>query len=248
MSKCVYNKKRKGQRECPALDGEICSRCCGRHRLTEIDCPDDCRWLQKAMRDQRDSFFSSGSFEKTNMADWLREDLMSGPGASVPGGQAGVDLLFRLLNVVHWKLNQQEEGSDKRVVEDAIRYLEQTHTGQVMSPESAPSSLARALDRFLGSLFDTDGPSGEIQQFKEDLVNCFRSFFDWCDERNLNYVDVLEEFYSEYNLEGWEPVEQRGGELVIRGLSGEEKEESTGPGGGEGMQSEQDSDSNLIVP
>jgi len=244
MSKCAYNQKRKGQRECPALDGEICSRCCGRHRLKDIDCPDDCRWLQKAIRDNRESFFSSGSFEETGMADWLREDLMSGPGPSVPGGQAGIDLLFRLLNVVHWKLNQQDHGSDKRVVEDAIRYLEQTHTGQVMSPESAPSSLARALERFLDSLFDTERASGEIQQFKEDLVECFRSFFDWCDDRNLDYVDVLE-----YNLEGWTPVEQRGGELVIRGLPGDETDESAGPKGGGGMQGgEQESDSDLIVP
>lgn len=45
MSKCDYCHQRKGKRTCPALNGLICSQCCGSHRLTSIACPDDCVFL-----------------------------------------------------------------------------------------------------------------------------------------------------------------------------------------------------------
>lgn len=45
MSKCVYCRARKGKRPCPALDGLICSQCCGEHRMTRIACPSDCVYL-----------------------------------------------------------------------------------------------------------------------------------------------------------------------------------------------------------
>ncbi|MDP2343669.1 MAG: hypothetical protein Q8O67_22105 [Deltaproteobacteria bacterium] len=43
--KCVKCGKRKGKRGCPALGGDICSECCGTHRLKEIACPASCSWL-----------------------------------------------------------------------------------------------------------------------------------------------------------------------------------------------------------
>lgn len=45
MSKCAYCHERKGKRPCPALDGQICSQCCGEHRMTRISCPSDCVYL-----------------------------------------------------------------------------------------------------------------------------------------------------------------------------------------------------------
>ena len=45
MAKCVYCHQRKGKRACPALAGQICSPCCGTHRLNRIACPADCVFL-----------------------------------------------------------------------------------------------------------------------------------------------------------------------------------------------------------
>jgi hypothetical protein len=45
MSKCIYCHERKGKRSCPALNGQICSQCCGEHRVVHIACPDDCVYL-----------------------------------------------------------------------------------------------------------------------------------------------------------------------------------------------------------
>ena len=46
MSKCAHCQQRKGKRACPALDGMICSQCCGAHRITQISCPASCVFLE----------------------------------------------------------------------------------------------------------------------------------------------------------------------------------------------------------
>lgn len=45
---CPLCGKRKGRRECPALNQAICSVCCGTKRLTEIQCPASCVHLASA--------------------------------------------------------------------------------------------------------------------------------------------------------------------------------------------------------
>ncbi len=46
MSKCAHCEQRKGKRACPALNGMICSQCCGEHRITKISCPASCVFLE----------------------------------------------------------------------------------------------------------------------------------------------------------------------------------------------------------
>ena len=46
MSKCIHCHQRKGKRSCPALNGMICSQCCGEHRITTISCPTSCEFLE----------------------------------------------------------------------------------------------------------------------------------------------------------------------------------------------------------
>jgi hypothetical protein len=58
VTACVHCSNRKGKRTCPALGGEICQLCCGKHRLVEISCPPDCRWLHglSVVRDRPTTF------------------------------------------------------------------------------------------------------------------------------------------------------------------------------------------------
>ena len=49
MGKCLYCHQRKGKRSCPALNGVICSQCCGSHRLSSIPCPNDCVFLDSSL-------------------------------------------------------------------------------------------------------------------------------------------------------------------------------------------------------
>ncbi len=52
MAKCVYCNSRKGKRSCPALNGLICSLCCGTHSGKEIDCDDDCKYYTALQENQ----------------------------------------------------------------------------------------------------------------------------------------------------------------------------------------------------
>jgi len=52
--KCSSCHRRKGKRECPALNGLICTPCCGEKRVSEIHCPSDCRYLSSGRQYQTD--------------------------------------------------------------------------------------------------------------------------------------------------------------------------------------------------
>lgn len=45
---CPLCRSRKERRFCPAVQQTICPVCCGTKRLTEIQCPDDCTYLNSA--------------------------------------------------------------------------------------------------------------------------------------------------------------------------------------------------------
>ncbi len=45
---CPLCNKRRARRVCPALNQDICAICCGTKRITEIDCPKNCTYLQSA--------------------------------------------------------------------------------------------------------------------------------------------------------------------------------------------------------
>ena len=45
---CPLCNKRRARRACPALNQDICAICCGTKRITEIDCPKNCTYLQSA--------------------------------------------------------------------------------------------------------------------------------------------------------------------------------------------------------
>jgi hypothetical protein len=44
--RCPLCLKRKGRRACPAKGAAICPHCCGTKRRVEIDCPEDCVYLE----------------------------------------------------------------------------------------------------------------------------------------------------------------------------------------------------------
>jgi hypothetical protein len=54
MAKCVTCRERKGNRFCPAVNGTICSLCCGSKRQKEIPCVDSCGYLKKGSEYQLD--------------------------------------------------------------------------------------------------------------------------------------------------------------------------------------------------
>lgn len=54
MEKCKKCSVRKGKRKCSALNGWICTKCCGTFRLTEICCPYGCPHLEEGEEYQKE--------------------------------------------------------------------------------------------------------------------------------------------------------------------------------------------------
>src|SRR5256886_17375634 len=72
---CVYCHGRKGKRSCPALNGLICSTCCGENRLTKIACPADCPYLEAVTDYQRQR---AGALFRQDRRRGYREALEAG--------------------------------------------------------------------------------------------------------------------------------------------------------------------------
>ncbi|MDW7682306.1 MAG: hypothetical protein SCK70_17210, partial [bacterium] len=59
MPKCWYCKTKAGKRYCSPIDNILCPICCAKNRIINIDCNQDCRYLegvdyQKARDEDRD--------------------------------------------------------------------------------------------------------------------------------------------------------------------------------------------------
>jgi len=50
---CKICETRRPRRFCPAVEGQICSLCCGREREMTLNCPLDCEYLQEARKHER---------------------------------------------------------------------------------------------------------------------------------------------------------------------------------------------------
>ncbi|MBM3298222.1 MAG: hypothetical protein FJY83_11580, partial [Candidatus Aminicenantes bacterium] len=73
MAKCSRCRQRKAKRSCPALGEELCSLCCGRHRLRDIPCPPGCPFLKGASPapDRRDREKAEAEFWRDERLVWL---------------------------------------------------------------------------------------------------------------------------------------------------------------------------------
>jgi len=50
---CKICGKRRARRRCPAVDGDICTLCCGTEREVSLSCPLACEYLQEAHRHEK---------------------------------------------------------------------------------------------------------------------------------------------------------------------------------------------------
>ena len=59
--KCVICGRRKGKRSCPAKTALICAQCCGEKRVLEIQCPEDCLFLETGREYERTTLGANAS-------------------------------------------------------------------------------------------------------------------------------------------------------------------------------------------
>ncbi len=85
---CKICETRRPRRFCPAVEGQICSLCCGREREMTLNCPLDCEYLQEARKHDRAAPVNPDQFpnQDIRVTDKLlheNEALLLEPGRAV---------------------------------------------------------------------------------------------------------------------------------------------------------------------
>ncbi len=180
MATCIYCGARKGKRSCPALGGDICQSCCGKHRTIDIACPPDCRWLAglSLVRDPSDGFtreqyasacqrlmaFVDSAENRRYRDDALAGLELGGPGAPVPEW---------MISVLNGFLAYGDRGEDGRRTIDrfAARFGPKLSSGEraaIAALQDAWASLFEVEAVQIGTgLTLRDLLSGEIVQLHE---------------------------------------------------------------------------------
>ena len=189
MSRCVYCKQRKGKRSCPALNGLICSQCCGEHRIVRVSCPTDCVYLG-----------TGSDYQQKRLGEQfmpVRREFYRTLGEV--GGEKAV-ALFNLIEVVTFSYFQgRRDGQDGEVV-TAMQALRRTlsplhvpaapmpvfaehlkkeyDTFKKRNPEQiADASMApEVLDRAIRFVSEFSGTDFQSQRFLGGLVGYVRAF------------------------------------------------------------------------
>ncbi|MEC9005407.1 MAG: hypothetical protein VX564_00590 [Nitrospirota bacterium] len=133
MSKCVYCHERKGKRPCPALNGSICSQCCGTHRMVSITCHTDCVYLDANVEYQQQRV---GDFFDQDRRALYRELIEK-------WGDKAAEIFYFLEAVTFKHFHSRRDGQDGEVIA-AIQALRRS-----FSPIHVPEGLAPAFTEAL---------------------------------------------------------------------------------------------------
>ncbi|MFB6291365.1 MAG: hypothetical protein ABEJ25_06520 [Candidatus Bipolaricaulia bacterium] len=183
--KCVYGGKRKGQRECPALGGLICSRCCGEHRGVEINCPPDCHYFKKHEQ-----------FQQTKHAESYREtwaeknqDLLEEENRQL------IEAIGVLETLIYYRYRNDTRLTDKKVITGLKVLVNRFKTIEV--PGSG-SEFADFAQEELKPLFERGRFSQELmKEATSRLLTIAESFSD--DSRRL-VQGVVGRIKEDYDL------------------------------------------------
>lgn len=159
---CPICRKRPVKRACPARGEQICAVCCATKRLVEIQCPDDCRYLESAQR------HPAAVVKKQIDADVTV--LMSTIGRL---SEQQLQLFFLLQSMV---LSYKPDGLARLTDEDVAlasgalaRSLETASKG-VIFEESTGSVVAEGLRRAMKSVIDEITKSGGSRAEREVAI------------------------------------------------------------------------------
>ena len=64
---CKICQKRRGRRFCPAVNGDICSLCCGTEREVSLSCPLSCQYLQEAHKREKPVEIADGQLSNPHI-------------------------------------------------------------------------------------------------------------------------------------------------------------------------------------
>jgi len=177
MSKCVYCGLRKGKRPCPALNGLICSQCCGEHRMVRITCHSDCVYLD-----------SNSEYQEKRAGERFGLDRKEFYKSLFELGAEKAAALFNLIEVMAYRyFHSRRDAQDAEVIA-AIQALRRS-----LSPLHIPAGptqvFAEQLKREYDSFAKQQGSQGPQQlldqQSAADVLDRALAFVTSCSGQAL---------------------------------------------------------------
>ena len=151
MSKCIHCQQRKGKRPCPALNGNICSPCCGTHRVVSIPCPSDCIFLNANLEYQQKR--AGDRFEQDRRMFY--RELME------LEGERAVEIFYVFGALTFRHFHARRDAQDAEVIA-GIQALRRSFS-PIHVPEPAPAAFGEELKKEYKVL-------GERQTLNPDLT------------------------------------------------------------------------------
>ena len=158
MSKCVYCGSRKGKRRCPALNGLICSQCCGEHRMVRIPCHSDCIYLE-----------SNSDYQEKRAGERFGQDRREFYKTLFELGGEKAATLFNLIEVMAFRYFHGRRDAQDAEILAAIQNLRRS-----LSPLHIPAGPPQVFAEQLKKEYDTfakqqEGP-GSHQLLDQQLA------------------------------------------------------------------------------
>ena len=187
MSQCIYCQARKGKRPCPALNGSICSQCCGTHRVIDIACHTDCVYLDANVEYQQKRV--GDQFDQGRRA--LYRELLE------KWGDKAAEVFYFLEAVTFKHFHSRRDGQDGEVIA-AIQGLRRSfspiHVPEGMAP-AFTETLKKEYKAFMeGEKIDTD-MAGEVL----DRGLIFITEFSGTGLRSTRFLDGLTGFLKSHH-------------------------------------------------
>lgn len=194
--KCAYCGTKKGKRECPALGGMICSRCCGEHRGVNISCPPDCRYFQKHENFQQSK--QAESYTET----WVEEneDIIEDKDRKL------IEAIGILETLIYYRYEEDSTLSDHQIIRGLQGLENQLKTIEL---PGSPSEFADFAYEELKPLIDKEKISrSTLKKATSRLIAIAESFSD--DSRRLvqGIVGRVKEDYDIPEDESSQPAEK----------------------------------------
>ena len=165
MAKCLSCSERKGKRSCPALEGMICSQCCGSKREVEIQCPPDCSYLAHSKQ------FLTEKHDSRQLADFERQMK------SIIGNEGMyMDILQNIEFAIVEPYREGRNITD-RDVQTALEYLMEVGKAQLNLPSNPQSELPFKIQSIVDSIEDVLEMRKSIVGQKEDIMRHLKCIY-----------------------------------------------------------------------
>jgi hypothetical protein len=185
MPKCISCSQRKGKRTCPSLGSSICSQCCGTKRKIEIDCPDDCFYLQSSQH------YVVERQSSRQLADFEREMK------SIIGKEGEYLDVLQNIEFTLFEFYRERGTINDRDVETALEYLFETGKAQLDLPSKAlpePSLIIKSLIEDIEDILDFRESLGG----KSDLMTQLKCIYRVMDSVKNHYNPRDEYSYLDF--------------------------------------------------